>query len=84
MLVLNLILMGTLVLCNLLEEKPLNALESVRFEVLECDRLRAWLCLYHCRRTGMRTEHPWHTFERKSQGGLFFFLIWREKKAGQP
>jgi len=38
-LVLNLTLMGTLVLCNLLEGKPLNALESVRFEVLECDRL---------------------------------------------
>lgn len=38
-LVLNLTLMGTLVLCNLLEEKSLNALESVRFEVLECDRL---------------------------------------------
>lgn len=39
MLVLNLTLMGALILFILLEMKPLNVLESVRFEVLEQDRL---------------------------------------------
>lgn len=29
----------------------------------------------------MRTEHPWHTFERKSQGGLFFFFNLERKES---